>query len=538
MNNKGMTMIYVIALMIVVGFIGTSMIKMATSDNINRIYYNQSQRATSMSKSAICYGVSYLEDPNNKDTILKYLQIFIDSNTPTSFDITKGYYAVTPRDSIKVSIDAFDPDNFNVRFRVYARSHGARSDAYGVYNIKGLGYKTTQVVTPIEMAAFKLSGNTDFESNCDVTVEGFTYITGKLTTNSSKFLFTGPFYQDKSSTETIINGGSIVFEDNAYLGSHWSLSSGTTIKFEKKVGFEGGIQGHASKPYFGGNIYHNGRHTTNWTNAGLHMDWDKYWDAKGHDVYSVSSVYTNGKFKDSYIDRILKNGGSYYVESSPMDLVDSTDMPEIPNDLTIDWSKINSVTTYYTKSHPHITTGADINNIYTMAYNAGDTLCGGFVVIREHSSWNGFPSSMVIKDDGTKISGKIIYISTLSHDLKMFPSTNSSGNVILICNTSNATTQFGVGYLRGILYVTGKGLQFQPKNPTIIDGATYYAPSAHHYNNSGGGVIYRYNQSVLAESACMGVITDGSSSSNTTTNTKQLEYKDAVLKCKFLSVAY
>jgi len=101
--------------------------------------------------------------------------------------------------------------------------------------------------------------------------------------------------------------------------------------------------------------------------------------------------------------------------------------------------------------------------------------------------------------------------------MSQFPSTTTNANVILLAKNSNSTAQLTVNYMRGILYVDGAGFQFQPKNPTIFDGATYYSEGAQHYNNSGGGVIYRYNSDVLNEASCMGLIVDKNGSSTTTT---------------------
>jgi len=546
-NNRGVTLLYVLMALLAVSFIGLNLINLAGSDSKAGVYMGVSEVARSTTLSGHTNATTIIETDKTEpmfDSIMIILNEWLQATSLDSIEHSyligdSTHYVSIPntKQKYKVKISGFDVDNLIMAVEVEAESKGhAKAKNTGLYYLDGLEIHsdTTWSVQPDTtfqpMAAFKLGGNTDFESNCDVRVVGMTYIKGKLTTNSCDVIFDGPFYQDKNTSVTTMNGGILQFRDIAYLGGHWDLSSSTTAYFEDKVGFEGGISAHASDPSFYGTIYHNGRHTTDWTNAGIKFDWAKHWDLNFQDVYSVQSKYDNGQTVGTYMEDVCYNPGMIYHETSEMDILDSLGMPDKPADLEINDSILNSVTCYYTNPAPTLTYGDDLTATYIQAVTNGDTLCGGFVVIREHPTWDGNPGDFVVKDNGSKIDGKIIYVWTRNHSMKYCPSTTHGSNFILLSRTNQANCQLGVNYMRGILFVDGAGIQLQPKNPTIIDGATYYSPSSKHYNNSGGGVIYKYNEQVLQETSCLGIISDPNDS--TISEINQVVKVDKVFKLK------
>ena len=526
MNNRGVTLLYVLMALLAVSFMGLNLIKLTGADAKTGVYYGinevsrlnninghthatiliQSDTSTEMFDSIMVFLNEYMAAPS-LDSITKRF-IIGDSTQYVSMSNLPGA-------KYKVELTSFDPSSMVVQLTVDSKTKNTKTTNTGLYYLDGLEihidtvFDTVPDTSFVPMASFRLGGNTDFESNCNIIVDGGTFINGKLTTNSSDVIFNGPFHQAFGVHKTIINGGSLVFNDIAYLGGSWDFT--IDVEFKKAVAFDGGLTGHQSNPEFNGTIYHNGRST----NAGwgpqkaLHLDWAHKWNINNQKIYSTSGDFTNGETNGSYLDDICYNYSSTVHSSLTHNIDSAVGFDKMPPDLEIDFALLNSVTSYYTKSKDQGLSGASwINQQYVAAMANGDTLCGGFVVIREHPSWHSDGSAAVIEDDGVLLDGRIIYISTLNHDMSGFPSTRTDANVILLGRSSNSTCQLGFDYLRGILFIDGAGYQFQPSNPTVIDGATYYTPASRHYNNGGGSVHYKYNEEVLKETNCLGLITD------------------------------
>jgi hypothetical protein len=280
MNNKGDTLIFVMMLLIVFGFIGTSLIKMSTSDQVSSIFYNSSDNARIIIPSAYNFGKYKIETPKDSsffDSLLSYLSSYLNTSVPETLYLAGNAGSsmnMGNNQQFNIALTGFDVNNMCVRVDIHTIGKGnARANAYAVYQLHNLEIHTDTFKTNIpdsnhvQMSAFKLSGNSDFESNCDVQADGMVYIKGKFTVNSSTFKFNGPFYQENGNHKSVINGGSLIFNDKTYLGGHWEF--GSAPYFGKAVGFEGGIIGHNNSPTFKGPIWHNGRKTTNWTNAAL-----------------------------------------------------------------------------------------------------------------------------------------------------------------------------------------------------------------------------------------------------------------------------
>jgi len=73
LNSRGFSMVFVLAAMVLTGFIGASMIKLATSDQLGNANYAVSGTARSAAQSGILAATQKLEVANPQAAILPKL---------------------------------------------------------------------------------------------------------------------------------------------------------------------------------------------------------------------------------------------------------------------------------------------------------------------------------------------------------------------------------------------------------------------------------------------------------------------------------
>lgn len=512
-NNHGATLIYILAAFLIISFIGVTMIKQSHHELKSSSDFSSMTSAEQAARSGIQATESFFNGDN--DSTVKLLQKYIDSpqpywilgDTSTSNRVAVNSHISFASQLVAFSFDTVVGSDFIVSIRVYGYGKDkSRKVALTTVDLDGLGWATSQVTNYVPMAAFRLGGNSDFESNCDFEVTGFTRLSGKLVGNSITGTFNGPFYQDNGSYITVFNGGTWTFKDRTYFGGH--LNVGTTVYFDSSVGFQGGIRCGSYPPSFGGSIYHKSRIYPSYPNAALHLNFNKWWNVNNFDLHSEPGVYKNDvNVVGSYLESNCTNvTDTYHYAAGTMNVDSLMGFDTLPGDVDFDTSILNTVTPYYTSG---TVDAEDINDLYADALSNGDTLCGGFMVLRPSGLTPA--QAMVDGDDKLDPGVKVVIVWQGYNDMSNFIESDSTSNIILFSRLTNSTTLLGgFDYFRGVLYIEGSGFQFQPENPSVIDGATYYDVGAQHYNNSGGGVHYKYNQSVLQEASCMNIFTDGS----------------------------
>lgn len=489
-NQKGMTLIYVMITLVILGFVISSLVRMTNKNSLTQINYSHSETARSLTVSGINYAKSYFTNPDNADEILELLQKHMDNDISTLDDeyiwlnkSGKNYDTIAKNNEFKVEILGFDYDNFAVYLKSHGRTINGKATNLSTFIIDGVGFEEVESVLPVN--AIHLDGDDNFEMNCSLVVHGNTYFGGKMVMNNKGCVFDGDFFMNKNNKSTVINQGA-EFKGKTYLGGDITFASRNAI-FREDMGFEGFTQAYNRDclPLLYGDMYHN-------NNADL--GYGGGFNLRGNDVHTYRGL----------IRRKCYNFDDIYTYSTKIDIpeeLDLTPSQSIPFDTTV-WENVN-IKTMYDGQRIH---GGILNKWYADAVKAGDTLKGGFMVVR--APINSSEPIGVTPANNTPFTGKVVFIMKNPNlSLINFYESSSSANSVLYIEGHTQTYMTELENFRGVIYVANGGLTIKAKT-TYITGSVYHAKGAYHkYDNDGGLQLMdiTYSKQVLEEAALTGI---------------------------------
>ena len=273
-NNRGASMLYVLAALIVTGFIGVAMLKTTTSDKVGNVLYRSSESARSAAKSGMIAGLSFFEQSGTATIttqIIPLLQDWVDkplkSSIPATHKWIKGdasSYETIDGSVLKYRVEllAFDSKKFNITLRSEGIGKGgSKATITGVYHLDGLMFKITNTVKPT--TALYLGGGAG-ELDRAMNIHGDMYLRGAGECYSSdpsqRFNFYGKTYIDSGNGKFLVKKST--FHQEVYFsGDTQQLQLVDTLQpeFEKSVGIEHRLEiGSGVKANIDGNLYCNG----------------------------------------------------------------------------------------------------------------------------------------------------------------------------------------------------------------------------------------------------------------------------------------
>ncbi len=232
--ESGMSMLYVLAALIVTGFVSTALLKISSSDRISNVNYSTSATARSAALSGIIAAIAELEE-NTASTVVT-LQRWVNNPTNSPEEISTGTLGDL---SYTVDLLAFDSETFNVTLKAEGIGRAnSRASVVSVYHLDGLDYElqrnwdddnalhvedgvSINFKGPIEVnGGIRLSSSSDFDA----------YARGSV--------FNGTF-RSEDATSSMVFKGLYTFNDNAYFGTKPYLQNGTvgdpSVRFGKFV---------------------------------------------------------------------------------------------------------------------------------------------------------------------------------------------------------------------------------------------------------------------------------------------------------------
>lgn len=255
-------MLYVLAALIVTGFISGALIKMTSSDKTNTKLYATSASARSAARSGIIASTTYFCDKNNKVEVVKRLQKWADANGPADLVLTDSLIVGTPtahavlvpdRQSFYTELLAFDKQNMNITIRSHGFGKGgSRATIISVYHLDGFGF--AEVSNWGEENALYLEDGVKLNLFAPITVNG--NVRFSSATDFDAFatgsVFNGKFrVQDGSASDMMNFKGEYTFNDTAYFGTkpywQWDGSAPGLSSINEISGFPQGshsMQGH------------------------------------------------------------------------------------------------------------------------------------------------------------------------------------------------------------------------------------------------------------------------------------------------------
>ncbi len=516
-SNKGTSLLYVLGALLVVGFIGSAMIKMVTSDKITRAYYSTSSSARSAAKSGMISAINYLQD--DEVATLERLQRWIDTPTKEKLFTTypddewvrgskNSFVTLDNQMAYRTKIVSFDKNTYNIKLVVEGKGNGgARAHMIGMYNLGGIGYN--EVTKMVPRNAIQLDGDDNFEMNCSLVVHGNSYFGGKIVTYNKGAVFDGDFHMKKNTSLSYLSRG-VTFKKRAYLGGHIKLGSQRSY-FYGATGFEQSlkIQNSLGMPVFDaavGEVYHNGVKMAEYPRASVALPWGKKLNLNGSDLhYRGDGVYNNGAKVSSKFTDITTNQGAgskkYYEEIGIRAALGIDEVSEIQFDTSV-WQSIN----VYEMSVGEKITAGELNSRYETAVSNGDTLNGKFMVMRAPTTGTG----KMFDTHSVPFTGRVVWIMKNQNlNLEKFYESSSTANSVLYVDINNYTPMTDFDYFRGIIYVAGQRLIMKVED-TYIEGSVYHKAGAmHKYNNKGTGgsqlLDITYSDAVINEAALTGI---------------------------------
>ncbi len=298
-DQRGASMLFVLAALIVVGFIGTALTKMSSSDQMGNALYSTSASARSAAKSGMISAIHRLE--NGDGSNLELLQDWVDLNINTPVIITSGI--ISDNQSFETSLLAFDIENFNITLQTHGIGKGgARATITSVVHLDGLDW-ATEYDWGNENAIFLgdgLSLNTHGALNIDGNVYVGTGANINFDANIHGSTFKKSFIVAKAADENasvVITAGikpqvDITFEGPAYFGTKPFIDGNINLHFEDLSGFQ-----------YGAKMTGGGNHIGLMNNS--------YWSGNANIATSAGEV--NGT---SSPDPVLYHNGTYTAASN------------------------------------------------------------------------------------------------------------------------------------------------------------------------------------------------------------------------------
>lgn len=241
-KNRGASMLFVLAALIVVGFLGTAMVKMSSSDSVNTINYHASASARSAAKSGIISAVHYFESGDSE--VITLLQAWVNCPNKNSLADTlrwihgsaAHYKSLTGEPmkrgipGFKVELLAFDTTYFNITLKSYGVGKaGSRAEMTMVYNLDGLGYNSIQGSDWSQEDALYLEDDINIDFFGPIRINGHTRLSSRVNFDSwaTGSIFNGNFRSQESDL-TMPFMGEFFFLGNSYFGTrpHWQRIDG------------------------------------------------------------------------------------------------------------------------------------------------------------------------------------------------------------------------------------------------------------------------------------------------------------------------
>lgn len=486
--DEGMSMLYVLAALIVTGFIASAMVKMMTSDRVGNSYYSTSAAARSAAKSGVIASVAKFEAGSSD--ILALLQRWINSNTREELiaanpndewilGSSTSYATIGGVMKYRTKLVAFDSEKFNIKIVSEGEDQsGARAMVTSLYHLDGLGYPEVEITNWGNENALFVGTGTDLWVHGEMNVDGNVYFgnTSGLRFDSycAGSIFHKNFIIDDAATslDSIRFDGkkdtAYEFKGPAYFGTRLEFTGNTEFDCAQKSGFRWGVAMKGS-----GNFINT--HMASLWNGDLYGNFIGSGKLNGFNQFAHHNGDMTG-LRISYVDVDEHSmSGSPELVSGNIDIQDSlgvsTDQCEIKVNPGVILEK------YITEWHWGSGTPFTAERAQKLYDDINTPKWHGFLVLR-------LENDLVLDDGANAFDGKIIIlvngftIQVGAHNNRTFNCLPTTNFTIVNNNAGKVISIGGWEYYRGFMWA-GAGSTFKVGGAQIpasnIFGAIYAA---------------------------------------------------------------
>lgn len=336
LSRGGNTTIYTIAVLLVVGFIGTALLRMGRRDLIGGIDYYKATEARVAAKAGLQKFEHIIE--NLPDSILQVVYDMAIDTFTSKWIVGDGntYESLFGKSEYRVQAKAFDPTSFIMHVESEAKTANSRSTINAVYHLGNLRIDSDSGV--VDDFALYIGDVASFSMLGPVDIDGGTYINGNVNWDfhASGSRFRGPF-QTSIETNQQMWRGDYTFDTIVYFGTRVTSDGGTNFTMLDKVGFDPRTEMQGSANTF---TFHN----TVYTNANITGAVSL--DALGNRVVHNTS-FEPGSPSPGWVNANFESSG--YSGAKTMDLRDSLGFEKNVCMPDVDLSVINSIAMPWSK---------------------------------------------------------------------------------------------------------------------------------------------------------------------------------------------
>lgn len=504
MNNKGMTMLYVLAALLIVTFLGSALIKLGHKDTTDSIDYGSMSLSSITAKSSMQAAVNKFEK-KSQDAV-DFLNDYIDSDVT---DTTKLWFLGTPENPISMSkkqnyavkIQGFDTSTFTIQLLGFGYCNEGRKKVIGIYKLNGIDWELNTLPNPKPVCALHL-GNGAGEINAPIHIYGNTYIDNPQATfcdGSHNSHFEGEVKTAPGNTQLTVRGA--VFHGPTYFRCP-VLHNAVSPHYYAGVGYERDvyISGTNDPVVTGGGMWINGNYSTENTgriqmNGFQIFGWDdKSYYARSGGPNTLRGISTgedgtSGELNDS-IEYVYDSLGISPAAPPPFNI-------------NLDEARTYAIPVSSVASTPD---ADDFNNKYN-SMSSSQLLGEEFLVVegRGNNYW--------AAEKGGTFTKKLIWIMENEDPFRVNLSgmfeTSQDAVIFLYLNNTGIEQFRNVNRFNGFIYVenTTDTLIFSGEYTSHIYGGVYVKDGI--YRREGNSTFHiHYDVDVIDELDAVGVFSD------------------------------
>lgn len=561
-NTNGLSLVYVMLCLIIIGITTTALIKMSHKNAMVQLQYSSSESARLAVQAGFDNAISFLEsgDAQTQQRILTALQQWVDMEKPEDINNPWIVGDATNSDSLtnlckfKVQLLGFDTSTFAVTLYSEGAGRGkAKASAIGTYIIEGLGFDNKKSIIPTH--ALYLGSGAD-EINTSLIVNGSTFMneSGQFYTNGHTF--NGEFRRFANGSTTPLNMQSATFNGPAYFqGGNLLFSSGRS-RFRKGVGISATtfVQGPNGPIVDSVGIFLNAPFRFGDYNGNLYLEDVNLFAYGGEENFGS----TNGTNKRNGLEFLSSHSTTGHepdndpgeMRLGPINIPQELGIsPNLPPEIDIDLDKI--------KAHPGVIdyspgigslpglninshlTGADLNTLYTK--NANKYYKDKWLIVNMTTG----DGSRAFRSDNSAFTGRLILIvedSDLPISTDLYNSGNSGITFLYLGSDKQITQMGGSPLFRGFIYAnstyisdTSHSLVMQSNPALHVKGSIYCVNDGRFRMEGNNPLTITYDSLVLNELEALGVFIDPNDTTETSTD---LVIKAPSLTTKLLSRSF
>lgn len=559
LNPKGLSLVYVMLCLIIIGITTTALIKMSHKNAIVQLRYSNSESARLAVKAGFDNAISFFESENadTQQEILTALQQWIDMDKMDDIHNPWIVGDATTNDSLtnmckfKVQLLGFDTSTFAVTLHTQGVGQGnAKASAIGTYIIEGLGFDNKKSIVPTH-ALYLGSGADQICTQLRVNGSTFMNESGQFYTNGH--IFNGEFRRYANGSTAQLNMQSATFNGPAYFEGGFMKFSNNRSTFKAGLGISANtfVEGSNGPIVDSVGLFLNAPMRCQNYNGNLDLE-DVNLFVYGDDSDFGSMNGSNPRDGLTYLhsagEEPLNDPGE--KEGFPINIPAKLGISsELPPEIAVDIDKI--------KAHPHIInyapgstlpgiskssqlTGGDLNTLYSK--NKSKLYKSEWLILNMQSG-NG---SQAFMSDTSKFKERLIILveeTNINISTNLYNSGNTGITFLYLGSDKQISQMGGCDLFRGFIYAnstndgagTASSLIMQ-SNPTLhVKGSIYCVNEGHFRMQGNNPLTISYDSTVLNELGALGVFIDPNDTSTTSTD---LVFKAPSLTTELLSRSF